>query len=52
VFEFNKTSGDRTLVKLSQTGVPVGEREQVKTGWNSYYWNPMKQAFGFGAGLN
>jgi hypothetical protein len=44
--------GDRTLVKLAQTGVPVGEKDQVMSGWSAYYWNPMKAAFGFGAGLN
>ncbi|KAL3896313.1 MAG: hypothetical protein SGCHY_004152, partial [Lobulomycetales sp.] len=37
--------GDRTQLKLKQTGVPVGERDQIESGWYSYYWNPMKQAF-------
>lgn len=43
---------DRTSLKLLQTGVPIGEKDQVTSGWNSYYWNPIKQSFGFGSGLS
>lgn len=43
--------GDSTMIKLVQTGVPVGEKAQVKANWNQYYFNPIKGAFGFGANL-
>ncbi|CAG9857077.1 unnamed protein product [Phyllotreta striolata] len=40
---------DHTEVTLEQTGVPTGELEVTKTNWQKYYWDAMKQAFGFGA---
>jgi len=44
--------GDATMVKLVQTGVPIGEKDQVKTNWSHYYFHPIKAAFGFGANLS
>lgn len=40
---------DHTEVKLHQTGVPTGEADVTRTNWARYYWDAMKQAFGFGA---
>lgn len=39
---------DHTEVNLIQTGVPTGELEVTKTNWERYYWEAMKQTFGFG----
>ena len=44
-----KDSG--TELKLTQTGVPEAEYERTKQGWNNYYWEAIKQTFGFGARL-
>lgn len=40
-----------TSVTLTQTGVPKDEAETTKTNWERYYWNSMKQTFGFGSFL-
>ncbi|CAG9822543.1 unnamed protein product [Phaedon cochleariae] len=40
---------DHTEVSLVQTGVPSGETDVTKNNWQRYYWDAMKQAFGFGA---
>lgn len=40
---------DHTEVTLEQTGVPSGEADVTKDNWQRYYWDAMKQAFGFGA---
>lgn len=32
-------------VRLWQTGIPASHAEEIKQGWNDYYWNPMKKYF-------
>ncbi len=32
-----------TLLKFTQTEVPITSYESVKDGWNEYYWEPLKQ---------
>ncbi|KAJ8921610.1 hypothetical protein NQ315_010518 [Exocentrus adspersus] len=39
---------DHTEVTLEQAGVPSAEAEVTKENWQRYYWDAMKQAFGFG----
>lgn len=36
-----------TTLTLSQTGVPESEAERTKQGWVNYYWNSIKQTFGY-----
>jgi len=40
-----------TDVALAQTGVPDTHYDQMREGWYKYYWEPIKQTFGFGARL-
>lgn len=40
---------DHTEVSLEQTGVPKSDADVTKENWQRYYWDAMKQAFGFGA---
>ncbi|KAK9875169.1 hypothetical protein WA026_005961 [Henosepilachna vigintioctopunctata] len=40
---------DHTEVTLKQTGVPTSEAEVTKGNWQRYYWDSMKQTFGFGS---
>ncbi|XP_061402891.1 activator of 90 kDa heat shock protein ATPase homolog 1 [Musca vetustissima] len=40
-----------TQMKLKQTGIPASEYDTMKTNWNRYYWNSIKQTFGFGVPL-
>jgi len=42
---------DCTILKLTQTGIPVTEYERTREGWKNYYWRYMKQRLGFGACL-
>ncbi|KAG2197229.1 hypothetical protein INT47_003604 [Mucor saturninus] len=39
---------DCVLLKMHQTGIPVGEEELTKTNWSGYYWRAIKASFGFG----
>ncbi|KAI9226643.1 MAG: activator of Hsp90 ATPase [Piptocephalis tieghemiana] len=38
-----------TTLTMEQTGVPVGEEESTRQNWRHYYFNGIKQAFGYGA---
>ncbi|XP_037952188.1 activator of 90 kDa heat shock protein ATPase homolog 1 [Teleopsis dalmanni] len=40
-----------TQLLLKQTGIPASEFDTMKTNWQRYYWNSIKQTFGFGAAL-
>ncbi|KAM7342410.1 activator of 90 kDa heat shock protein ATPase homolog 1 [Cochliomyia hominivorax] len=40
-----------TQMKLTQNGVPASEYDVMKTNWQRYYWNSIKQTFGFGVPL-
>lgn len=42
---------DHTELLLTQTGVPNAEAETTKINWERYYWNSMRQTFGFGSFL-
>ena len=42
---------DCTVLHLSQTGVPEKELERTREGWERYYWDSIRQTFGFGARL-
>ncbi|XP_051167111.1 activator of 90 kDa heat shock protein ATPase homolog 1 [Leptopilina boulardi] len=39
---------DHTEVNLTQRGVPTSEEDSTKENWERYYWNSIKQTFGFG----
>ncbi|KXS18899.1 hypothetical protein M427DRAFT_53380 [Gonapodya prolifera JEL478] len=38
-----------TKLLLEQSGVPIGEKDDVADGWEKKFWNPMKGIFGWGA---
>ncbi|XP_054927715.1 activator of 90 kDa heat shock protein ATPase homolog 1 isoform X2 [Dermacentor andersoni] len=40
---------DCTEVTLTQEGVPQGEADRTRDGWQRHYWDSMKRTFGFGA---
>lgn len=42
---------DHTELNVKQTGVPRSELDVTKQNWERYYWNSIKQTFGFGAFL-
>ena len=41
-------SRESTVVKLVQTGVPIGEKDITVKNWHNYYWNRIKASFGYG----
>lgn len=43
-------SGSSTDLSLTQVGVPEHGAEQIRSGWKKYYFNPIKQTFGYGSG--
>ncbi|KAI8982033.1 activator of Hsp90 ATPase [Mycotypha africana] len=45
--EFHQGS-ESVMLKLSQTGIPVGEQELTLKNWQGYYWRSIKGAFGYG----
>lgn len=42
---------DCTVVNLTQTGIPEKDYERTQSGWKQYYWESIKQTFGFGSRL-
>lgn len=42
---------DHTVLNLTQSGVPSNEYDNTVRNWKGYYWNSIKQAFGFGGFL-
>lgn len=46
--EFEEREDD-TLLKLTQTGVPANFYENTQDGWRNFYWNAIRQKFGFGS---
>ena len=36
-----------TTLTLSQTGVPSSQTDSTKQGWRNYYWNSIRQTFGY-----
>lgn len=41
--------GSETELSLEVKGVPGGEEERMKEGWRRYYFDAIKQTFGYGA---
>ncbi|KAI8076633.1 hsp90-like protein [Gilbertella persicaria] len=39
---------DSVTLKITQTGVPVGEEDLTQTNWNGYYWRAINASFGYG----
>ncbi|KAK6295362.1 activator of 90 kDa heat shock protein ATPase homolog 1a isoform X2 [Coregonus clupeaformis] len=46
-----KDRGNETELKVECKGVPTGEEDRTKEGWKRYYFEAIKQTFGFGARL-
>ena len=44
--EIKESGSGGSCLSIKQTGVPSGEAETVKNNWHTYYWNPIKRAFG------
>ncbi|XP_065561176.1 activator of 90 kDa heat shock protein ATPase homolog 1-like [Artemia franciscana] len=44
-----KDKGDSADLIVHQTGVPTSNLEETKQGWHRYYWESIRQTFGFGA---
>ena len=42
---------DCTVLELTQTGVPDYDFNKTEVGWRRYYWESIKQTFGYGARL-
>lgn len=45
-------TGSSTDLELHQEGVPQSFKEQIKEGWQKYYFNSIKMTFGYGSGLS
>jgi len=41
--------GSETELILEARGVPSNEEERMKEGWQRYYFDAIKQTFGYGA---
>jgi len=48
--EFTEKS-DCSEIKLSHMGIPKEFLENTEEGWKRFYWNAIRQTFGFGSGL-
>ena len=46
-----KEKEDCTEIKLSHMGIPQTYMENTEEGWKRFYWNAIRQTFGFGSGL-
>lgn len=42
---------DETALRVECRGVPNNEEERTKEGWKRYYFEAIKQTFGYGARL-
>ncbi len=40
-----KTLGENTELEFTQTGVPDEFYQDIKDGWQDYYWKPLKDFF-------
>lgn len=46
---FDQNNIDRvTMMRVTWTGVPIGQEEVVQRNWDGYYVRSIKQTFGFG----
>ncbi|XP_017465078.1 PREDICTED: activator of 90 kDa heat shock protein ATPase homolog 1 [Rhagoletis zephyria] len=41
-----------TQMKLKQTGIPASEFDAMRANWHRYYWQSIKQTFGFGLSIS
>ncbi|KAH6647853.1 Hsp90 co-chaperone AHA1 [Truncatella angustata] len=49
VIEFDQNDSDGvTVMRVTWTGVPVGQEDVTKRNWNEYYVRSIKTTFGFG----
>lgn len=48
--EFNEKE-DCAELTMTQTGVPANFVENTEEGWRNFYWNAIKQTFGYGSRL-
>lgn len=48
ILEFEEKE-DYTLLTLTQTGVPANFVENTEDGWRNFYWNAIRQTFGYGS---
>jgi activator of HSP90 ATPase len=46
-----KQTKDDTKLSIKQKKVPIREMENTRQGWHRYYFQAIKQSFGFGASL-
>jgi len=46
-----RDKGDETELNLEAKGVPSDEEERTKEGWRRFYFEAIKQSFGYGARL-
>ncbi len=41
-----KTRGYSTTITLKHTNIPAGQADDYKTGWEDFYFKPMREYFG------
>lgn len=39
--------GDETELRMECRGVPMGEEDSTREGWNRFYFQAIKQTFGY-----
>ena len=44
-------SPDGTQLTLRQVGVPDTDADRTQQGWTNYYWQSIRQTFGFAANI-
>jgi activator of HSP90 ATPase len=45
VIKLDKKAGNKTILTLTQTGLPRGHAKKYKKGWKQHYFEPMKVYF-------
>ncbi|MDD1673912.1 MAG: SRPBCC domain-containing protein [Methanomicrobiales archaeon] len=43
IIELTPVDG-KTRLRFTQEGVPDDQYEEIKEGWHTYYWNPLREA--------
>lgn len=46
-----EAKGEKTLLTLSQTGIPASDFERTRSGWESYFWQRIRGLFGWNYSL-
>ncbi|KAJ3177798.1 hypothetical protein HDU87_004320 [Geranomyces variabilis] len=44
-FEFSEKAG--TTLKVTQSDVPIAEKDSTEKNWQTYYWNSIRATFGY-----